>query len=170
VPDSTFGRVLRPMLDLGLVLEAEEMHRRGWAKVRDRTRYLHSIAPHFEYLAFTRQHDEGLNRFQRCLRTVLQLGSPFQKLRVFLGFRAALDGLERNARSGGRRPERKLRLPETFPLHRREGAYDLGELLDWFDGRVDELAAAFDARNGNRSCANRVARQRERLAGLYPPN
>ena len=56
----------------------------------------------------------------------------------------------------------KLRLLTTLPCFEETGAYEVVKLFDWFDGTCRELAAKFDARNGN----DHYTRQVEEQAGM----
>jgi hypothetical protein len=43
----------------------------------------------------------------------------------------------------------KLQMPRSFPLYDAERQYETTRLKEWFEARARELAAKFDARNGN---------------------
>ncbi|MCI8399021.1 MAG: hypothetical protein HFF90_06430 [Oscillibacter sp.] len=40
-------------------------------------------------------------------------------------------------------------IPKLFPLYNKEGVYDTRELAEWFYGQSQQIAAAFDKRNGS---------------------
>jgi hypothetical protein len=43
----------------------------------------------------------------------------------------------------------KLSMPRSFPLYDEQHKYKTVYLTKWFEARARELAAKFDARNGN---------------------
>ena len=165
VPHRTYSRVLLPLLRLGRPAEAMSCHRKGYRLIVRNPGFVRQIGKHLLFLALTDNLANGLTLLERHLPTALVVVSAADRFEFFLGARFLL---ERLAEQG--KDSLKLRPPPTFPPPTVRGRYATAELCAWFLGRLTDLAARFDARNGNDFMSRRVAGLAElkRLETPYP--
>lgn len=145
VPHGTLGAVLVPELRLGRLDDAQAHHLRGYRMVahnHDRD-FLAPVADHITFLALTGNHDEGLALLERHARWAVDATDGLDRLR----FAAAAVLLLDRAAAGGRE-HAALRLPPLPGVH-PGGRCGVDEVRAGFQTTAAELAAAFDARNGN---------------------
>jgi hypothetical protein len=145
VPHETLAQVLLPLLRLGRGPEAMAHHRRGYLMIsKNPLHFISEIGAHIKFLALTGNHTRGLRLIENYLHLALETRCPAWAFDFFLAVKVLLES-RREVRSG---PVR-IRLPESFPERSGSGKYDLDRLHAWFAGRAAEIAAEFDARNGN---------------------
>jgi hypothetical protein len=151
VPHLTYAQLLLPLLHLDKLDEALEYHRLGYALVKENANFLGEVATHLIFKVLINDLNGGIKVFERHLRLALERHSP---LRRFQFFRSVVFLMRLLAKSP--RHQRKLRLPESFPLHNANGTYNVAELGEWFDHEARSLAGQFDARNGNSYWTNHL--------------
>ncbi|MGE0434317.1 MAG: hypothetical protein AB7K09_17880 [Planctomycetota bacterium] len=156
-PHSSYGRVLQPLLQLGRLREAKQYHDRGREMTLPRPdQFLQSFGRHFNYLGLTGGFAEGVKMFERTVRALVTAGDPLDHFCYLLGLRLLFDRMNR-----ANQAPVKLRMPDGIPLPPRDDqSYPPGELLQWCEGRLDELATAFDTRNGNSRYAGDIEASR----------
>ena len=147
------AELLIPLLELGRAADAVRVQRSGYRYLARKPAYLAHIAFHLEFLA-------RMDHFEKAIKVVedhmpLALAAKqFVYRTQFL--RSVLLLVERLRRSGT--DVAQFRLPADFPLTpdgRRR--YDAGALAGWLRAEVADWSARFDARNGNRYLAGKLA-------------
>jgi hypothetical protein len=147
------AELLMPLLELGRVADAVRVQRSGYRYMARKPRYLDSIGRHVEFLAL-------LDRFSQAVQVVedhfpfAQTTKQFVYRTHFL--RSVLLLVERQRRAGNEVV--LFRFPADFPLtpdSRRR--YDAGALANWLRDEVTDWSDRFDARNGNRFFAGKLA-------------
>lgn len=147
VPHITYATVLMPLLQLRRAAEAMKHHRNGYHLVQNNPGLVVSAGKHASFLALTGNLDRAgvlLNRHLPMLDRTTDLEDHFSFL---LDAWIALDRFRETGRTI------KLKLPD-------EVSHDTDPLA-WVEGRLTELADAFDARNGNRYFAGRIETARD---------
>lgn len=156
VPHRTLSELMLHVWRAGDHAGALEMQRRGYALIRTDPSKLHLIGRHLELLGMAGMHAEAMRMFERHARWLDQNTSPMDHLWFLRGARVTLAAAQKLSPTQTRR----LRLPESLPCWRKDGEYTLTDLLAWVDARLDELSAAFDARNGNETYRKALAELR----------
>jgi hypothetical protein len=156
VPHATLGTVLGPMLRLGQYEEAHYQaavaaHLRGYRMIRDNPSHLDSCGEHLAFLAYSHNLGPALTLLERHLGWALATAN----LEARFGFYSATMPLWARLRAAGE-TQIKFRAPQDFPLVNMDLHFNLDLLEDWFAEQLAELAARFDARNGNSHFASRV--------------
>jgi hypothetical protein len=163
VPHRTYAHVLGPLLRLGRPRDALAHHRTGYPLVAENPRFVRYVAMHLIFLTLIDDLARAMPLLERHLPAALA-GAPLWQFEFFRAARILLGRLRDTGRA-----EVALRLPADFPPNRPDGRYDAAELCRWFDDRLRDLAAQFDARNGNDHFGRRVAELdalRERITPL----
>ncbi|HEV3004527.1 MAG TPA: hypothetical protein VGX78_08690 [Pirellulales bacterium] len=131
--------------------EAARWHRLGRSLLDDKPWLIAEHSEHLEYLVLINDLAGAVKSFERHLSYALEHHSPLERydfLRAtVLLFRSLIKAPNVTPR---------FCLPESFPLFKKEGRYDLAELADWFESEARALAAQFDARSGNRFRTNQL--------------
>jgi hypothetical protein len=155
--------VLLPMLKVGRAAEAMPYHRRGY-RLRGRSiRHLDSIAKHVAFLALTENLGRAVRLFEKHLPDALRTSNSFNRMRFLTDTLPLLDRLRKANKAGMR-----LRVPPEFQLGARDDRPTVGAIRTWAAAAAGELAAAFDARNGNDYYSKRLAAI-PRLQRLFSP-
>ncbi len=163
VPHRTLARVLLPLVRLGRVEEAMPLHQRGYRLIAGNPGFLKPMSNHVSFLVLTENLRRAARLLEKHLAWALDAKAPARRFAFFL----AIDFfLERVLETGIQRL--RARLPETFPAYEESGAYDPAKLKAWFAGQLQELAAQFDARNGNDYFSRRI-RDGEKLKAFIKP-
>jgi hypothetical protein len=163
VPHTTLARSLLPLVRLGRLEEAMANHRKGYRLIAGNRYYLQRFAQHLDFLAITDNLAKGLKLFEAHFPWSLECFDLDDRFRFSLASRFLF---ERLLLSGKKTV--KLRMPSTFPLFNDSGKYDLSALIAWLEADSVDLAARFDARNGNDSFARRIEASRELQALVTP--
>ena len=164
VPQVTYAKVLRPLLQLGRGGEAVPHHLQGYRLIsRNPAEFICQTAEHIEFLTLTDNLARGLRLFEKHLILAIETCCPGWRFRVYA---AAKLLLEQSLRSGRRML--KLRLPDAFPLKSGANEYDARQMHQWFSDQLLDLAQRFDARNGN-DYHTRLANESEELLKLAVP-
>jgi hypothetical protein len=164
VPHRTYAYVLLPLLRLGHVERAAKCHRLGYKLVRGNPEFVRQKGYHLAFLALTGNFDRCGKIIDRHLGEAVETPSGFAKFEFYGAARLFLDRLLAAGRG-----DVTFRVPaEIRPLG--EDRMTVPQLGAWLDGQLAELAAAFDARNGNDEHAKRVTwfRDQAKYATDFP--
>lgn len=148
VPHITYSYLLLPVLFAGDPATAAEYHRRGVRLLGTNPKHVASAARHLSFLAVTDNLPAAARYLEKHLGNALATTCPAWRFEFAAAAAFALDRL-----AGRPRPPR-VRVPAGAAL---PAGLDPAALRDHFRGEARELAAAFDARNGNDSFARRLA-------------
>ncbi|ASS75099.1 hypothetical protein CIG75_08990 [Tumebacillus algifaecis] len=122
VPHNTLHDLLEALVRLDRLEDAQELQKRGYAKIENEPSFMHGFANHIRFLALT-DPEQAITLFHKHLRQAQDTSHLRNKFRYFL--------------AGWLLYER---------LH-REGQQN--DLLPWLITETRALADAFDQRNGN---------------------
>ncbi|MFH5803262.1 hypothetical protein [Alienimonas sp. DA493] len=153
-PERTHSKVLASLLRLGRPAEAAEQHRLGLAALRRFPAFTFCAAQHFLYLARLGETGEAPGLLRRTAGTVGAV-SDDNRREYLAAAGAALEAFAEDSDE-----PRRFRLPEDFPVPSPAEAVRPSELAAAFGKAADELAARFDARNGNDAVSRRQAAER----------
>lgn len=160
VPHSTFGNVLRPLVRLDRLEEADDFQRRGYRLVARRQQHLDTVGKHLLYLVHLEHWDRAVRMFERHLGWSLESNEPSTRFDFELAGWMLFDRL---AERGNR--FRKLKVPEVLPLPKDDGRYRPAEIAGWLEARTLDLAARLDARNGNEAFSREIDSARRFASG-----
>jgi cellulose synthase operon protein C len=118
-------------------------HRRGYKLRSQNTRHLDSIAKHIAFLALTDNLGRSVRLFEKHLPDALQTTNVFNRLRFLTDTLPLLDRLLKTGQA-----TKYIRVPIECPIA-IDGKSTTTAIRDWVQDTATELAAAFDARNGN---------------------
>jgi hypothetical protein len=163
VPHFTLARLLLPLWRMRLRASAMACHQRGYPLVADSRDFVEQAAMHLTFLVLSDNLARGVAVLERHLGWALGLLEMQRRFEFLLAGRLLLDRLAETGQS-----TLQLRLPRSFPLYQEGGEYETAPLRAWFAEEARELAARFDARNGNDGCGARV-RELETLKQLISP-
>jgi hypothetical protein len=158
IPHITFALVLLPLLRQGRDKEAADYHRRGYRLISGNRAFVPQAAHHLRYLMRIGAWARAVKGVEHFLPLCLDVTSVLPRFKFFL---VVLVLCERLLEQG--KTQLKARLPKAFPLYRKDGTYDLNELVKWFQGELRELAGRFDERNGNSFVSEMLAGRAEFL-------
>jgi hypothetical protein len=163
IPHITYASVLLPLLQLGQVEQAAEYHHKGYRPIATNRNYLAQIGDHLLFLALTENLSRGIHLFEKHVSWALEVNDQRERWLFFLGARFLLSRVVENGTTS-----LKLRLPKALPCYQEEGRYESAVLASWVDETCRDLAAQFDARNGNDGFARRLTAQRRLKRWLTP--
>jgi hypothetical protein len=153
------SRVLAPLFHLGRLDEAMAAHRRGYRLVHDNRYYLEEVSDHLRLLALTDNLDRALTVFEKHLGWALEAVNMRERLYFLRMGRFLLERLQAAGKT-----TINARLPKALSsVYQEGGRYETVVLYQWLDGACRELAAGFDARNGN----DWYSRRLEEAAGWH---
>ncbi|MGL6096336.1 MAG: hypothetical protein ACRC7O_11135 [Fimbriiglobus sp.] len=151
VPHRTYAYVLLPLLRLGHVERAVKCHRLGYKLIRGNPEFVRQKGYHLAFLALTGNFDRCGKIIDRHLGEAVEIPSGSARFEFYCAARLFLDRLLAAGHGGV-----TFRVPaEIRPLGAER--MTVPQLGAWLDGQIAELAAAFDARNGNDEHAQRAA-------------
>lgn len=157
VPNATHAKLLLPLLRLGKIKDAAK-HHRDYRKLMKDEGSVAFIAQHLEFLGYLGDLTAALNLLEKHLPWAYRtrdLNGRYVFLRATLPLFARL-------RSSGENTL-KLRLDCDFSYFQKNGEYGLDTLENQIRTDLLEVAAKFDARNGNNSFSSRIEPDRELL-------
>ncbi len=163
VPHVTLGRLLLPLVRLGMAEQAMVLHHRGYRLISGNQTFLSSIAEHLQFLAVTDNVPKAIRLFEKHLPWAVATAN----LKARFDFCNAVRFLLARLAEGGQSSMR-VRLPDELPLAQESGGCNLADLRAWFDRESRELAGRFDARNGNDFFTRKLA-EADDLARLVTP-
>jgi hypothetical protein len=152
VPTRTHSKVLLPLLRLGRVQEAMSHHRRGYPQAASNPGHLVTVSRHLRFLVLTDNLTKGLRLFERHLPDALAAPSRADCFTFLLPCRLLFEELLERGKTTIR-----LRLPPKCSWRTESGRYAVAELIEQINRDLYDLAARFDARNGNRCYADNIA-------------
>jgi len=123
----------------------------GYRLIGRQSTYLPQKAMYLVGLTLTDNLSRAVKLLDRHLPEALDSVDPSAEFEFYLAARLLLEKL---AKSGKKTVS--IRIPKKTELTLGDGKPSIAALVDWLDVRLKELATAFDARNGNKSFANRV--------------
>ncbi|MFM9961178.1 MAG: hypothetical protein ACKV2Q_08120 [Planctomycetaceae bacterium] len=145
VPQSTYGKALYPLIQLGRLDQAKVFQKTGYPLVAKKHNLLTTIAQHLFAAAAFDDLSHGIRIIEKHLPWAIATNELLSRMRFFHSTALLL---ERVAQT---RPKpRKLKLPATLSCYRADSTYSPEVLANHFRTEADLLAAAFDRRNGNR--------------------
>ncbi len=154
VPDSTYARVLLPLLHVGRGKDAMAYHHRGYERSRRSSVPLDVCrwGDHLAFLALTGNDARAVKLTETHMPKVESGHDPLSTLSFLRNMMVAVDCLaERKAKI-------KMRLPVESTLANSRGEYVLTDLAKSIKGRVLKLSRQFDRRNGNDDCVEAMDR------------
>jgi hypothetical protein len=151
VPHRTYGRLVLPLLFAGQSEQAAEYLRRGTRLIRTNPSFLWYVAQHLLFLTVTDNLTAAARYLERHIVNGLTTHAPSWGFEFDCAAAFLFDRLAEQ-----RKPPR-IRLPADLALPEGVDQTDPAALRDHFAGAAWELAAAFDARNGNDGFARRLA-------------
>jgi hypothetical protein len=152
-PHNTYSRLLIPLLRLGETELAATYHERGYAMIRRDRGLLESAVRHLDYLVRIDNLSKAVTLFERHLPWALDFRDDSSRFRFSAASLSLFDKLARE-RPGPLR----LRLPRAAQGFREDGSYDPAVLRDLLRATAEDLAARFDARNGNSEFTRKLRR------------
>lgn len=144
IPHATLAVVLLPLFRLGRTTEAVPLHLRGYRMISSNRKFLPEIADHLIFLTLTDNLARAVPLLEKHLPWALEATDLKARFEYYGAVRFLLEQLATTGRD-----KLPLRLPRSFPGYQENGEYATSELRAWFDREATELAALFDARNGN---------------------
>lgn len=156
VPEGTFSRFLLPLFRQGDRRQAENYHRRSIAFATSGAQPLLHASFHLRYLALAGRLSRGIEVLEKIADLASETRKGMHQFHVGVGAHSVL---RRLAETGTQTV--RLRLPPQFPLYRPDSIYAAGDMAEWFHAAACEMAAQFDARNGNALGAIRAAVHRQ---------
>lgn len=165
VPERTFGRVLLPLLRLGRLERAAEYYGKGYRLTRGNREYLNYLGDYLKFLGLTGNLSQGVKLFEKHLPWALETMDLFARWQFYLGASFFLAVVVESGQTS-----LKLRLLKETPGYREDGRYETAALASSVEEMCRDLAARFDARNGNDGFARALAKQKrlKRWATPYP--
>ena len=155
--------VLLPMLKLGRAAEAMPYHHRGYKLRGKKARHLDSLAKHVTFLALTDNLGRAVRLFEKHLADALRTTNAFNRMLFLTDTLPLLDRLKRAGKE-----KMRLRVPPECPLAADNGRAPVLAVRKWMHATAAELAATFDARNGNDFYTRRL-RAVPRMQRLFGP-
>ncbi|MCS7021440.1 MAG: hypothetical protein NZU63_06395 [Gemmataceae bacterium] len=151
VPHRTYAKFLLSLLQRQETERASAYHRQGLRLIRTQPAFIQEAALHLLFLTLTNNLAAATRLAQRYLPLYLACRCPlwrfeFSRVMAFV--------CQRLAQS---EPPLRLRLPEHFPLPEGVDRKDYSSLAMLFRTEAQELATAFDIRNGNDHYRKRFA-------------
>ena len=144
VPHLTYATLLRPLVSLGRMDEAAEIHQKGYRKIAKNREFLGAIARHLQYLSFIENDAKAIRLIEQHLPIAIRANDPLRKLQFYssvYGFFASLTDRKPRAK--------KMMLPVEMPGFRDDHRYLPADLASQFLTEAQEMATAFDQRNDN---------------------
>ena len=162
VPHTVYGSLLLPTLFAGEPEAAAAYHRAGDRLIGTNPDFLHTASYHLVFLAVTDNLPGAAKYLGRHLANGLVTTSPASRFEFAATAAFALDRLAERPRPP------KVRVPAGAVLSAGLDATNPAAMRDHFLGEARELAAAFDARNGNDGFARRLAELDELKERITP--
>ncbi len=144
IPQRTFSMVLAPLVRLGRQEEAMDAHKRGYRRVVGDRQFITSLGKHILFVTRIGDLTRGLRIFERHYVLTRETANLDDRFTFQLAGWMLLDTLITRPK---RRP--KLRLPTNVIEEMGEGQCTLEGLHARLERDVTDLAAQFNARNGN---------------------
>lgn len=150
VPECTYAGVVLPFLRLGNAKRAMECFATGYRLIGHQSTFLPQKAKYIVGLTLTDNLSRAVKLLDRHLPEALDSVDPSAKFEFYLAARLLLENLAENGKKTV-----PIRVTKKLELG-GDAKPTVAALSGWLDIELKELAAAFDARNGNKSFAKRV--------------
>ncbi len=151
VPEHTYANVVLPSIRLGKHAEALAHFKTGYRLIDRNPDFLRQKGMFIVGLTLTGNLARALTLLDRHLAEALDAVSPWWRFEFFLSARLLLEKLAENGIITV-----PIRIPKKMELATGTGKPTVAGLAEWMDARLEELATAFDVRNGNKSFSRRV--------------
>ena len=151
VPECTYAGVVLSYIRLGKPARAMECFETGYRLIGRQSTYLPQKAMYIVGLTLTDNLSRAVKLLDRHLPEALDSVDPSAEFEFHLAARLLLDKLAENGKK-----TIPIRIPKKMELCTGEEKPAVATLTEWIDVRLQELAEAFDSRNGNKSFAKRV--------------
>lgn len=160
VPHFTHGHIVRPLLRLGRHDLAQPNFEAAMKRIRGKAKFLQGMAEQILFLLKVNDLTAVVKILDKHLALVATSVDDRGRCRFYRATALACEKLAEETTK-----PLKLRVPESFDCHQSNHQYDAQELANWFHAEADQLTAAFDARNGNKSY-QKAAEESRILAGV----
>ncbi len=158
VPEHTYANAMLPSIRLGKHAEALGHFKTGYRLIDRNPDFLRQKGMYIVGLTLTNNLARALTLLDRHLAEALEAVSPWWRFEFFLAVRLLLEKLAENGIVSV-----PVRIPKKMQLTTDGGKPTVDALAEWMDAVLKQLAAAFDARNGNKTFAKRVRKFRDLL-------
>ena len=143
VPESTYGHVLLPLMHLDRMDEARQYHQTGYPLVAGNPDYIPTISRHLLFMVRDEQLVPGINCVQRHLPLLQNIALVDNRMQFYCTATALFRKMAKS------QSEVKLHLPKELAIADASNKYSVVALENWFQEQTNQMAARFDARNGN---------------------
>jgi len=124
--------------------EAARLYKRLQRSFHPERCYYWPYGEMIKWLTLAGDLPQAIKTYEQCQRAFQPFTDPLTRLHFALD---AIVLFDRMVQTGP--PIRAMRLSEIVPVPQDEGRYRVADLRDWLHREARELAARFDARNGN---------------------
>jgi hypothetical protein len=165
VPQRTYADIIIAELSQNRLDKAGEAFESGYPLVAGNPDFLSTIGWHLCYLTRVLDVPRGLRLIERHLPWGSQTNNPSERMAFYSRIGTFFERL------AGKRPQpRKVRIPAILSIHNDEDRHAPADLAPWFHAQAAELAARFDARNGNKFTTWDLADTHALALGLERPD
>jgi hypothetical protein len=161
VPCLTVGRLLLPMLKLGLTDLAETLHRGHIRQTLSSRDFLATIGPHVAYLSLTGKTGAALKLFETGVAWLAVTRRTWERLTFVENAVVLFDRLARE----GNEPI-QIQIPPLMPLHRSDDIYRPTDVATALEEMRQQFADEFNRRNQNQFMEHRHQMFQQLLASL----
>ena len=156
VPECTYAGVVLSYIRLGKPARAMECFETGYRLIGKQSTYLPQKAMYIVGLTLTDNLNRAVKLLDRHLPEALDSVDPSAEFEFYLATRLLLEALADDGKKTV-----PIRIPKKMELTSGDGKPTVAALVEWLGARLKALAAAFDARNGNRSFSKRLKNFRD---------
>lgn len=161
IPKETYPVIVLCYCLLGQEAEAEKLYKKAVKLLNEDHQELSSYGILMCYSARVNKLKQGIKLFQGQIGLCL---TTMNKFYVFQFYQGSLFLFEQLKASG--KSEIKLQIPENEHLYTPDGTYNVEDLIRFFTSQIQDIAAAFDTRNGNDHYSNRLNTLYNRIRSL----
>lgn len=148
-PRRTYSKLMLPLMKKGRFNEAEECHVKAMRLLAKAPHATNEFARQLRYVVLKGNLARARQIMTRNLPTAVQNVDLSERYEFYLASRLLLDRLREDGTT-----ELKLSLPAGLPETDDKGRIEVDRLADWFTAEAAQIAARFDARNGNTAFAD----------------
>ena len=163
VPEHTYANAVLPSIRLGKHAESLAHYKTGYRLIERNPDFLRQKGMFIVGLTLTNNIARALTLLDRHLAEALDAVSPWWRFEFFLAARLLLEKLAENGIITV-----PVRIPKKMEWPTGAGKPTVAALAEWMDAQLEELATAFDTRNGNKTFAKRFRKFRD-LFGCAKP-
>jgi hypothetical protein len=158
VPNTTFSRMLVPLLRAGKLKEAVKCQEASFEQMRESRKFVSHLADHLTFWALTGEMTKAVRLMEARLPWAQQTRELYAKFRFYSACRVLMARLHHAGRASV-----NLRLTAGAQPHRQDDTYDTAALAEWFGREARRIAEQFDRRNGNDYYTRELTARTERL-------